>query len=168
MGLALLVDGDLYLVLIGRNLFLCLFEVWIVAVGTWLHLVEVELYVGGIGTAAVLVGHFLDLDGLACHIVVLLLLGQFLLEIGVESADGPVLIEPVVGILLLLLTARITFCLLLLLVSGLLLVSILFLTLRLSCAARHELHTTLFHIHLQQRCKLAPVGKLNLLAKRNT
>ena len=37
--------------------------------------------------------HFLDLDGLACHIVVLLLLGQFLLEIGVESADGPVLIE---------------------------------------------------------------------------
>ena len=46
--------------------------------------------------------------------------------------------------------------------------SILFLTLRLSCAARHELHTTLFHIHLQQRCKLAPVGKLNLLAKRNT
>ena len=115
MGLALLVDGDLYLVLIGRNLFLCLFEVWIVAVGTWLHFVEVELYVGGIGTAAVLVGHFLDLDGLACHIVVLLLLGQFLLEIGVESADGPVLIEPVVGILLLLLTARITFCLLLLL-----------------------------------------------------
>lgn len=87
MGLALLVDGDLYLVLIGRNLFLRLFEVWIVAVGTWLHLVEVELYVGGIGTAAVLVGHFLDLDGLACHIVVLLLLGQFLLEIGVESAE---------------------------------------------------------------------------------
>ena len=56
MGLALLVDGDLYLVLVGRNLFLCLFEVWIVAVGTWLHLVEVELYIGGIGTAAVLVG----------------------------------------------------------------------------------------------------------------
>lgn len=34
--------------------------------------------------------------------------------------------------------------------------------------ARHELYATLFHIHLQQRCKLAPVGKLNLLAKRNT
>ena len=73
-----------------------------------------------------------------------------------------------VGVLLLLLAASITFCLLLLLVSGLLLVSILFLTLRLSCAARHELHATLFHIHLQQRCELAPVGKLNLLAKRNT
>lgn len=101
MGLALLVDGNLYLVLVGRNLFLCLFEVWIVAVGTWLHLVEIELHIGGIGTAAVLVGHFLNLDGLACHIVVFLLLGQFLLEIGVESADGPVLIEPVVGILLL-------------------------------------------------------------------
>ena len=60
------------------HIFLRLFEVWIVAVGTWLHLVEVELHIGGIGTAAVLVRHFLDLDGLACHIVVLLLLGQFL------------------------------------------------------------------------------------------
>ena len=32
-----------------------------------LHLVEVELHIGGIGTAAVLVRHFLDFYGLACH-----------------------------------------------------------------------------------------------------
>lgn len=166
IGLALLVDGHLHLVLVGRNLLLCLFEVRVGAVGTGLHLVEVELHIGGVCPVAVLVRHFLDFDGLASHIVVLLLFSQLLLEVGIESADCAVLVEPVVRVLLSLLTTSVTFRFLLLLVGGLLLVTTLFLTLCLSGTARHELHASLLNVHLQQGCKLATVGKLYLLTER--
>ena len=72
-----------------------------------------------------------------------------------------------VGILLLLLTARITFCLLLLLVSGLLLVSILFLTLRLSCAAKDDKRVLYSGIPLRKEIELANGRKFTPLLQVN-
>ena len=72
-----------------------------------------------------------------------------------------------VRVLLFLLTVRIAFSLLLLLICGLLWVAALLLALHLSGTARHKLHASLLHIHLQQWSEFATVGKFYLLADWN-
>ena len=99
VGLALVVHRHLRAALVGRGDLLPDIGVRVVAV--WASLLRVELDIHR-GMEALLVGHVLQLHGLARHIVGFLLFGEVHAAPFADGADAAVLVRPRVAALLLL------------------------------------------------------------------
>ena len=99
VGLAIVVHRHLRAALVGRSNLLCIVRVRVVAVRASLLRVELDIHRG---MEALLVGHVLQLHGLARHIVGFLLFGEVHAAPFADGADAAVLVRPRVAALLLL------------------------------------------------------------------
>ena len=113
---------------------------------------------------ALLVGYVLQPHGFARHVVGFLLVGKTDIAPFADGADAAVLVGPCVAALLLVRTGGIFRTLRLRLCLGGILLGFLRLcgTWR-PAGARHELHTALFHVHLQGGDELPAVVALDEL-----